>query len=108
METPLYECDGCGACCRTFPIFAAETDAVREPRIVQEGRKLSDSLGSPTWRYQLFLLPFHQACCFLNESQRCTIYETRPDVCRTFTAGSTQCQEARERSGIKKLPPINE
>src|SRR5262249_33577149 len=35
-----YECDGCGACCRTFPIFASSADAAREPRIAAEGRKL--------------------------------------------------------------------
>lgn len=98
-----YECDGCGACCQTFPIFAAEADTVREPRIAQESRKLPDSLGSPSWRYQLYPLPFHQSCCFLDHDQRCTIYPTRPDVCRKFEAGSQQCHEARERLGIAPL-----
>ena len=67
----------------------------REPRIAGEGRKLPDHLATPEWVYQLFPLPFHEACCFIDESARCTIYEGRPDVCRAFAAGGDQCQAAR-------------
>src|SRR5262249_14956108 len=49
-----YECDGCGVCCRSYLIFASESDAVREPRIAAEGRKLPDHLVTPEWTYQLF------------------------------------------------------
>jgi Fe-S-cluster containining protein len=98
------QCDNCGACCRTFPIFASGTDALREPRVTAEGRELAPWLGTPGWKYQLYPLPFHEACCFLGGSSLCAIYPTRPDVCRTFAAGSPQCQEARARLG---LPPLS-
>jgi hypothetical protein len=68
-----YECDGCGLCCRTYPIFASGSDAARQPRIADEGRRLPDHLATPEWTYQPFPLPFHRACCFLDESDRCTI-----------------------------------
>jgi uncharacterized protein len=100
-----FECDGCGACCRTYPVFAAQADADREPRVASEGRSLPEHLATPGWRYQLFPLPFHETCCFLDAGSRCTIYSTRPDVCRDFAAGSDQCQAARNRSG---LPPLSE
>ncbi len=100
---PVYECDGCGACCRTFPIFASETDAQREPRIAVEGRQLSGWLATEQWTYQLFPLPFHETCCFLDGDNRCTIYATRPDVCRRFEPGSDQCQEARRECGLPVL-----
>jgi Fe-S-cluster containining protein len=100
-----FECDGCGACCRTFPIFAAGDDAGREPRIAAEGRALPPHLATERWAYQLFPLPFHQACCFLGPDDRCTIYASRPAVCRTFAAGGPQCQEARGRHGLPPLAP---
>ncbi len=98
-----YECDGCGACCRTFPIFASADDALREPRIAAEGRKLPASLAGGEWHYRLYPLPFLEACCFLDGEQRCTIYESRPAVCQRFAAGEEQCQTARQRQG---LPPL--
>jgi Fe-S-cluster containining protein len=100
---PVYECDSCGACCRTFPIFAAERDAQREPRIRDEGRRLPLWLATPDWEYQLFPLPFHETCCFLDGDNRCTIYASRPDVCRRFEAGSEQCEEARRLCGLMPL-----
>ena len=100
----VYECDACGACCRTFPIFASTRDAESEPRIRDEGRRLNPWLATPEWEYQLFPLPFQEACCFLNGDNRCTIYATRPDVCRQFEAGSDQCQEARRQCGLPLLP----
>ena len=101
-----YECDGCGACCGAYLIFASESDAAREPRIAVEGRKLADHLATPEWTYQLFPLPFLEACGFLDESDRCDIYDRRPDVCRAFAAGDHQCQAARELKGLPPLEPI--
>lgn len=104
MNERLYECDGCGACCQTFPIYVTERDAQREPRIEQEGRRNTNSMRYPL---TLFPLPFHEACCFLDNEQRCTIYATRPDICRELLAGSEQCQEARERQGLTMLEPTS-
>jgi Fe-S-cluster containining protein len=98
-----YECDGCGACCRTFPIFASESDAEREPRVAAEGRRLPQQLAGDEWHYRLFPLPFLEACTFLDNDDRCSIYSTRPDVCRRFAAGSEQCHQARERQGLPVL-----
>jgi Fe-S-cluster containining protein len=103
----MYECDGCGACCRTWPVLVSDDDAEREPRIKDEGRALPQYLGTPYWRYRLFPLPFHERCCFLSEDQRCTVYETRPRVCREFEAGGERCQEARRLSGLTPLLPAS-
>lgn len=104
-RAPQFECDGCGACCRTFPIFASAADADREPRIAGEGRALPEHLTTDRWTFQLFPLPFHEACCFLNGDSRCVIYATRPDVCQAFPAGGEQCQAARARIGQPPLRP---
>jgi len=100
----LYECDGCGVCCGAYLIFASVNDAAREPRIASETQKLAAWLETPRWAYRLHPLPFHQACCFLDADRRCTIYETRPEVCREFAAGSEPCQRAR---AMKDLPPLS-
>ncbi|MBL8822070.1 MAG: YkgJ family cysteine cluster protein [Planctomycetia bacterium] len=99
---PVFECDGCGACCRTFPIYVTEADAILEPRIHQEGCRNTNSTRYPI---TLFPLPFHEACCFLDSEQRCAIYSTRPGICRELAAGSEQCQQARQRQGLPELLP---
>ncbi len=105
-QTPLalYECDGCGACCGAYLILASVNDAAREPRIASETQKLAAWLETPRWAYRLHPLPFHQACCFLDADRRRTIYETRPEVCREFAAGSEPRQRAR---AMKDLPPLS-
>jgi uncharacterized protein len=102
-----YDCDACGACCKTFPIFADATDAVREPRIVAEALPVPAHVATADYAHRLFPLPFHAACCFLDAEDRCTVYETRPDVCRRFEAGGEQCQEARRRVGLGALQPVS-
>ena len=64
----VYECDGCGACCCTYPIFASSDDAALEPRIMSESQKLAAHLETPRWAYRLFPLPFHDRCCFLDQA----------------------------------------
>jgi len=100
-----YECDSCGACCKTWRILVSEEDAVREPRIAAEARRLPENQKTEHWAFQLFPLPFHEACCFLDGENRCTIYDTRPRVCRVFEAGSDRCQEARREQGLEPLSP---
>lgn len=107
MAEPRYECDGCGACCRTFSIFASRSDAEREPRIAGESLLLPEHVEGPGYAYRLFPLPFLEACCFLDDADRCEIYETRPEVCRAFDAGSEQCQDARSRQGLSRLTPVS-
>ena len=100
---PPAPCNRCGACCRTFPIFASEAAAEGELRIRDEALALEPWLVTEGRAYRLHPLPFHETCCFLDAENRCDIYPTRPQVCRTFTPGEWQCRAARERLG---LPPL--
>ncbi|MFO0812976.1 MAG: YkgJ family cysteine cluster protein [Gemmatales bacterium] len=102
MSNGNYLCDGCGACCRTFPIYVMEEDALLEPRIAREALRNTNSVRYPL---TLFPLPFHTGCCFLRDDQQCDIYATRPVICRELAAGSEQCQEARMRQGLQRLKP---
>jgi Fe-S-cluster containining protein len=99
-------CDYCGACCRTFPIFAGRKDAECEPLVKIEGCEVAEWESKENKKYQLHPLPFRNGCCFLNEENLCHIYSTRPQVCRKFEAGSEQCTEARARIGLTALKSV--
>jgi Fe-S-cluster containining protein len=103
IDPSSLECDRCGACCSTFVVQVSEQDAEREPRIKSESISVEPWLQSQDWRYRLHPLPFHQGCCFLGSNQLCSIYQSRPQVCRRFAAGSQQCQEARALKGLQPL-----
>jgi uncharacterized protein len=103
-----FECDGCSACCWTFPIFASTAHAGRETRIAAEGHTLPHHLATERWIHQLIPLPFHDACSFLDTASRRTIYQTRPDVYRGFPAGGDQCQTALAWIGQAPSPPLAE
>ncbi len=94
------DCLECGACCRCFPIFVSDEDGEREPLIKENGILERNFLRTEKRAYRLYPLPFHDGCPFLQEDNRCRIYETRPSVCRQFAVGSAQCLEARKRKGV--------
>ena len=106
-EDDAFECLQCGDCCHTYAIFASVDDAEREPRIKEECIRLKRWLETPEFAYRLYPLPFHNACCFLGENNLCTIYATRPQVCRDFKPGCGDCVRsreiaARERAGERR------
>jgi len=100
-----YDCMDCGACCGCYPIFVSEEDAMKEPKIMAEGILEKNFLRTDRRAYRLHPLPFLKACPFLGEDKLCRIYQTRPEVCRKFEAGSEQCVEARRRLGIRGKRP---
>lgn len=100
-----FACDCCGACCRTFPILVSIGDAAREPRIREQAMELPEWQQNEEWHYRLHPLPFLEACPFQASGGLCAVYETRPDPCRRFRAGSESCTEARKRVGLQPLLP---
>lgn len=82
-------CKQCGRCCRELIIEVELADAEREPRIKTEGQALYDYYDSTLINAYRLSTPDH-GCVFLAGNE-CLIYETRPDVCRSFEPGSEQC-----------------
>jgi Fe-S-cluster containining protein len=73
----------CGVCCRRLLVETTLEDARREPKIAERGSPLkgfsNELIG--------YLLNGREdmACVFLDQGTNCcTIYETRPLVCRLF------------------------
>ena len=102
---PMYECDGCGACCRTKLVDVFDEDLLREPRLNEHMTKLRE----PGIDFEIGYLNClrNGACPFLDDENRCSIYPTRPVACVVFPAGSEECQEARRTFDISPLLPTN-
>ncbi len=80
-------CRGCAACCLGLPDMYAnvsESDRAREPRLAGKQQ-----------------LAVGERCEFL-AGKLCSIYATRPDVCRNFEIAGYQCRTTRAAAG---LPP---
>lgn len=115
MPPVTYDCRTCGACCvstEDTPYGWADVTADDLARMSRRVRlKLVQTGGGwrfnechfatpTTWRENLGCAP----CGFLRGApgKRCScgIYETRPDVCRTFRPGSRRCKESRREMGM--------
>jgi len=101
-----YECDQCGMCCKNMLLEASYLDVLREPRIAERtdnSRDVSLHVLDHTW-----VLNTRGGCTFLGDDNRCEIYETRPNCCVEFMAGSVRCQEMRKRGGLPPLEPVED
>lgn len=105
-----YECDQCGACCRSLIVEADWLDAAREPKLLTLNphvRTLDDlrDTGKVVMMYDTKT----RACPFLvgqhGEKCSCSIYPTRPNECVGCEPGSPKCQQARL---LKKLPVLRD
>lgn len=88
-------CVGCGLCCNGTLYWIAKVTPGEEEVIQSNGLELMEEKGKTYFR-----LPCHHESC-----GRCTIYETRFDICRSFRcqllrnyqAGEVDLGEARKR-----------
>jgi Fe-S-cluster containining protein len=95
----------CGECCRQLLIEVLAEDADREPKIKERGTPIFDDMN-PTGEKVLvgYFLNDQEGsgCVFLaQQSNLCTIYETRPLVCRLFNCDEGEGFEQLVELGIK-------
>jgi uncharacterized protein len=96
------KCGTCIAlCCR---YIAFEVDGPTEPKdfellrwfLLHEGTQLF--VEGRTWYLQVFV-----RCRALGADYRCTIYDTRPEICRSYEADGCDRDEAEKKARIDKL-----
>jgi len=95
----FYNCDRCPAFCCSYPrIIVAESDVRRLAKHFglspeAAGRKFTrkgEEPGERILRHQADSV-YGSVCQFLDlKSRRCTVYESRPDVCRSYP-GAVRC-----------------
>ena len=92
-------CQACGACCATsanWPRFSTEEDAALEliPAALVNARGSGMRCDG-------------DRCAALRgkvgEATSCSIYEMRPEVCRTCMPGDAECAMARKKWGLPAL-----
>ncbi|WP_298252816.1 YkgJ family cysteine cluster protein [Bradyrhizobium sp.] len=96
---PESPCQSCGACCaysQNWPRFTIEEDAALDlipPSFVNERgsgmRCDGDRCSALSGR--------------IGVATSCTIYEIRPEVCRTCMPGDSECGTARRKWGLPVL-----
>jgi uncharacterized protein len=90
-------CEGCWAGCCTLPLEVSASDLIRLGLITEEeaaislkevARKLTKMkiIQAYSAKAQLFVIEQvgGRDCIYLGKDRRCTVYEKRPEVCRTF------------------------
>ncbi len=83
------DCGKCGACCRS-------DSSSFVPLLGGNQKRLGSQLAALTEvrHGQLYMRMRDGVCTALDESEglsRCSVYDSRPDVCRTFQQGSDEC-----------------
>lgn len=98
-----FACDNCGLCCTKPLVKANAVDAMREPRIRQERRRIKhgDKI-TDEWMMNADGDAEPGPCAF-HTGDKCSIYATRPGVCVAFQAGSPLCLKLREEAGLGPL-----
>ncbi len=104
------DCRTCGACCygdeMWIHVMAGDDHRLGEDKVrrltvlTQHGRGyVARSMKMEGGRCVAFRDSLGDGGC------GCSIYEVRPEICRTFEAGSKDCYAARERRGIESPKP---
>lgn len=92
-----FECDNCGACCKSLIVEAHDYDARREPKLYAIRNVDRQKLRSGQHCIILYDTET-KACPFLvpdGSKHVCSIYETRPVACVMVEPGDAKCQQAR-------------
>ena len=92
----MYDCQSCGACCShrwSWPILKKDrSDAINiPPNMVRDDYPLMKTTNGKCIALE------GQVGCKVS----CTIYENRPNACKSFKAGSDLCKEARSKAGLE-------
>ncbi len=102
---------GCAACCHLLVrVHAGEADAIagalrtswsdaaRNELYGRLAHVASEAKDLDAGTYRAHRIP----CAFLDENERCSIYDTRPVVCRVHASRSaTACED------LERLPPLD-
>ena len=91
-------CKRCGDCCRAFVNEVSEADLIREPKLRDHIKPISEAKGSVNKKNGnkwFFSEPHQKPCPFLIDKSgicECEIYETRPLTCRQFVSAIITCK----------------
>jgi len=100
-----YDCAECGLCCTHYGddvhIYEEDLQRWQQEKETQVLVRLQVKGETATAWHSLDGKTKECACPFLSdEPYRCSIYPTRPLVCRHFANGGSACRELRVKHGL--------
>ena len=119
-QTLELDCRSCGACCMPVPdpevkgppvysLMDSWAEACRLPAEVQPfvvEIPPDETIGFTTWGFALVQLGELPLACSKLEGGlgdcSCSIYESRPAVCREYEPGGWMCLESRREHGLQR------
>jgi Fe-S-cluster containining protein len=111
LDAPIPDCLTCGACCQSLLCVGVRPSDNVDPDLYWDITVETDDGEIVVDRY-LRRNEETLACAALGgqvgERVACTIYETRPEMCHHFDAGSDRCHAIRRAFGIEPFLSLNE
>lgn len=111
-DSPIPDCQTCGACCVFFLCVAVNENGYQTPPeyVWQVTR---EAAGGEITVDRFMRRDEEKLNCTalvgtLGENVGCGIYENRPQVCRDFEAGSDKCHALRRAYGIEHFLSLGE
>lgn len=102
-DTP--PCTSCGACCFSRLETYARVTGSDYARLGDEAERVSEFIG-----HRCYMRMEHGHCAQLTLDPAghfaCSIYETRPEVCRELERESSACEAERERKAETALGTV--
>jgi len=103
-------CERCGECCSAYVIQLTQKDLDREPKLFDVShpiKSFEQVTRNPDGVYCRLVNTDNKnrKCPLYEDSIGCTIYETRPDVCRDFIPSHYSCLCSRLASAGFKVEP---
>lgn len=90
------KCSKCGECCSNLlPLTNAE---IRHLREIVKKRKLKPHY------HILYNAKYDMTCPFLNDQNKCSIYEDRPYICKIFKCDKKAMNEEEARRLLSAIP----
>jgi len=91
-RTAAFTCHGCGDCCKGSAILISPFDLARLSAMTKESprafvRERCVVLKHPLTGLPCVMLETVPQCTFLDEANRCSVYDHRPLVCRSYPLG---------------------
>jgi Fe-S-cluster containining protein len=109
-DAPVPECMTCGACCVLMPCVGVPPTAKLDPELFWDITTETDSGEIVVDRYirrdgETLIC---SALDVKETSVACSIYESRPQMCRDFEAGSDRCHALRRAVGLEPFLSLGE
>ena len=112
-ETISYDCQTCGACCRSpwtgdgyVTLYDIDLDRLAGSglTIIEQAQGYGDSPDVILKLSTRFDEEGRRMCTALSgtigQSCACTIYDHRPEACRRFAVGGSLCRDKRRQLGL--------